>query len=79
MKGIIPLGLVDCRMYVHWREREHEDIYFLVGEEHVATTALAQCGLLKFSQCHFMWEQPRLLNALVDYWHSNAEAFMLEG
>jgi hypothetical protein len=26
-----------------------------------------------------MREQPRLLNALVDYWHPNAEAFMLEG
>jgi hypothetical protein len=26
-----------------------------------------------------MWAQPRLLNALVDYWHPNAEAFMLEG
>ena len=26
-----------------------------------------------------MKAQPRLLNALVDYWHLNAEAFMLEG
>ena len=23
--------------------------------------------------------QPRLLNALIDYWHPDAEAFMLEG
>jgi hypothetical protein len=26
-----------------------------------------------------MHAQPRLLNALVDYWHPDAEAFMLEG
>jgi hypothetical protein len=29
--------------------------------------------------CPFMRAQPRLLNALVDYWHPDAEAFMLEG
>ena len=26
-----------------------------------------------------MHAQPRLLNALVDYWHPDAEAFMIEG
>ena len=26
-----------------------------------------------------MHAQPRLLNALVDYWHLDAEAFMIEG
>jgi hypothetical protein len=26
-----------------------------------------------------MREQPRLLNALDDYWHTDAEAFMIEG
>ena len=40
---------------------------------------LMQCGLLKFFLCPFMWAQPRLLNALVDCWHPDAEAFMLEG
>jgi hypothetical protein len=40
---------------------------------------LMQCGLLKFFLCPFMQAQPRLLNALVDYWHPDAEAFMLEG
>jgi hypothetical protein len=66
-------------MYVHWREREHEDIDSLVAEDPASLTALAQCGLLKFFQCPFMRAQPRLLNALVDYWHPDAEAFMLEG
>jgi hypothetical protein len=38
-----------------------------------------QCGLLKFFLCPFMRVQPRLLNALIDYWHPDVEAFMLEG
>jgi hypothetical protein len=79
MQELISPKFVNCRMYVHWREREHEDIDFLVGEDPTATTVLAQCGLLKFFQCSFMRAQPRLLNALVDYWHPDAEAFMLEG
>jgi hypothetical protein len=66
-------------MYVHWREREHEDIEILVDEDPGVTVALTQCGLLKFYQCPFMRAQPRLLNALIDYWHLDAEAFMLEG
>jgi hypothetical protein len=66
-------------MYVHWREREHEDIDLLVDEDPAAMAALRQCGLWKFFRCPFMRAQPRLLNALVDYWHPDAEAFMLEG
>jgi hypothetical protein len=54
MQELIPHELVNCRMYVHWREREHEDIDILVKEDPVATIALAQCGLLKFFQCPFM-------------------------
>jgi hypothetical protein len=38
-----------------------------------------QCGLLKFFLCPFMRAQPRILNALVDYCHPDAEAFMIEG
>jgi hypothetical protein len=66
-------------MYVHWREREHEDIDILVEEDPATIATLKQCGLWKFFQCPFMRAQPRLLNALVDYWHPDAEAFMLEG
>jgi hypothetical protein len=43
------------------------------------TFSLTQCGLLKFYQCPFMHAQPRLLNALIDYWHPDVETFMLEG
>jgi hypothetical protein len=66
-------------MYVHWREREHEAISELVAGDPNVMAALMQCGFLKFFLCPFMQAQPRLLNALVDYWHPDVEAFMLEG
>jgi hypothetical protein len=66
-------------MYVHWREREHENIDILVDEDLAAMATLRQCGLWKFFRCSFMREQPRLLNALVDYLHLDVEAFMIEG
>ena len=67
IQELIPPELVNCRMYVHWRERGHEDIDFLVGEDPNATATLAQCGLINLFQCPFMRAQPRLQNALVDY------------
>jgi hypothetical protein len=54
-------------MYVHWREREHEEIDILVEENNTTITALKQCGLWKFFQCPILRAQPRLLNTLVDY------------
>jgi hypothetical protein len=78
-QGVTLLNLVFCRIYFHWREREHEDISALVGQDPNVVVALMQCGLLKFFLCPFMRTQPRLLNTLVDYWHPDAEAFMLEG
>jgi hypothetical protein len=62
-----PLNLSCNRMYVHWREREHEDINILVNEDPTAIATLKQCRLWKFYRCPFMRVQPRLLNALVDY------------
>jgi hypothetical protein len=66
-------------IYVQWREREHEDISALVGEDPNAVVVLMQCVLLKFLMCPLMRAQTRLLNALVEYWHPDTEAFMLEG
>jgi hypothetical protein len=66
-------------MYVQWREREHEAISELVTGDLNVMAMLMQCGLLKFFLCPFMQAQTRLLNALIDYWHPDAEAFMLEG
>ena len=64
---------------MQWREQEHEDISVLVGEDPNAMATLMQCVFLKFFLCPFMRAQPRLLNALVEYWHPDAEDFMLEG
>jgi hypothetical protein len=66
-------------MYVQWREREHEAANELVAADPNVMVVLMQCGLVKLFLCLFMCVQPRLLNALVDYWHPDAEAFMIEG
>jgi hypothetical protein len=67
------------RIYVQWRERENEAANELVAADPNVMSMLTQCGLVKFFLCSFMHAQPRLLNALVDYWHPDAEAFMIEG
>jgi hypothetical protein len=66
-------------MYVQWREREHGAANELVVADPNVVAVLTQCGLVKLFLCPFMCAQPRLLNSLVDYWHPDAEAFMLEG
>jgi hypothetical protein len=66
-------------MYVQWREREHEAIGELVAVYLNVVAVLMQCSLLKLFLCPFMHTQPRLLNALIDYWHPDVEAFMLQG
>jgi hypothetical protein len=66
-------------MYVQCREREHEAISELVAIDPNVVAMLMQCSLLKFFLCPFMCTKTRLLNALIDYWHPDAEAFMLEG
>jgi hypothetical protein len=68
-----------CRMYVHWREREHEAANEGVDVDPNVMATLTQCGLIKFFLSPFMRAQPRLMNALVDYWHPDADAFMIEG
>jgi hypothetical protein len=74
-----PLRCCVGRMYVQWREREHEASSELVVVDPNVVAMLMQCGLIIFFLCLFMCVQPRLLNALIDYWHADAEAFMLEG
>lgn len=66
-------------MYVHWREREHEAANEALAADPNVMAALTQCCLVKFFLCPFMCAQPRLLNALIDYWHPDADAFMIEG
>jgi hypothetical protein len=61
-----PLPCCVGRMYVQWREREHEAISELVVADANVVVVLMQCGLIKFFLCSFMHAQPRLLNALID-------------
>ena len=49
-----PLPCCVGRMYVQWREREHEAISELVAEDPNVMAVLMQCGLLKFFLCPFM-------------------------
>jgi hypothetical protein len=81
MKTCIDPPLPCCvgRMYVQWREREHKAANELVAVDLNVVAVLTQCGLVKKNLCPFMRMQTKLLNALVDYWHPDAEAFMLEG
>jgi hypothetical protein len=74
-----PLNLSCNRMYVHWREREHREIDILVEEDPASIAALRQFGLWKFYQCLLMRAQPRLLNALMDYWQPDVQVFMIQG
>jgi hypothetical protein len=62
MQEITPFYLPWNKMYVHWRERENEDIDALVEEDSVAIAKLKQCGLCNLFWCLFMRAQPRLLN-----------------
>jgi hypothetical protein len=61
------------------REREHEATNEAASADPNVMVVLTQCGLVKFFLCPFMHAQPRLWNALVDYLHPDAEAFMIEG
>jgi hypothetical protein len=66
-------------MFVHWREREHEEVDQVVFDDDDAKQSLHACGMYNFFQIGGMRAQRRLLNLLIDYWHPDAEAFMLAG
>jgi hypothetical protein len=66
-------------MFVQWREHEHEEVDNVVVDDVDATNSLRQCGMYNFFLTSGMRAQRRLLNLLIDYWHPDAEAFMLDG
>ena len=66
-------------MYVHWREREHEEVDKMVEENLRVVDTLKQCILWKLFGCSLMRAQPRLLNHLVEYQNPDVEGFMIEG
>jgi hypothetical protein len=46
---------------LEWREREHEDEDYFIGNDPRTVNALQQCGLLKFFKIQGMSAQLRLL------------------
>jgi hypothetical protein len=49
-KILTPFFLEFCRMFVQWREHEHEDVDNVVVEDDDAMNSLRQCGMYKFFQ-----------------------------
>jgi hypothetical protein len=45
---LIPYELVNCRMYIHWREREHDDFDTMVLDDPDVVATLAECVLFNF-------------------------------
>jgi hypothetical protein len=69
-----PLQVLTIRM-LEWREREHEDDDFIVGNDPGTVNALRQCGLLKFFKIQGMRAQLRLLEYLVHMWDVDQQVF----
>jgi hypothetical protein len=60
---------------LEWREREHEDEDYFVGNDPGMVNSLRQCGLLKFFKIQGMRAQLRLLEYLVHMWDVNQQVF----
>jgi hypothetical protein len=60
---------------LEWREREHEEEYYIAGHDPGTINALWQCGLLKFFKIQGMRAQLRLLEYLVHMWDVNQHEF----
>jgi hypothetical protein len=56
---------------LEWREREHEEEDYFVGNDPGMVMALRQCGLIKFFKIHGVRAQLRLLEYLVHMWDVN--------
>jgi hypothetical protein len=60
---------------LEWRETEHEDDDYIVGNDPGTVNALRQCGLLKFFKIQGMRAQLRLLEYLVHMWDVDQQVF----
>jgi len=66
-------------MVIEWGEREHKEIYVVVGRDARAQQFLKICGLYNFWSLKGMRAQVRLLKLLVNYWDLETESFNLDG
>jgi hypothetical protein len=60
---------------LEWRERDHEEEYFIVGNDPNTVMALRECGLLNFFKVQGMRVQLVLLENLVWMWDVNEQDF----
>jgi hypothetical protein len=60
---------------LEWREREHEEEYYIVRNDPGTVMALRECGLLKFFKVQGMRAQLMLLEHLVRMWDVNEKEF----
>jgi hypothetical protein len=60
---------------LEWRERDHEEEYFIVGNDPNTVMALRECGLLNFFKVQGMRAQLVLLEHLVRMWDINEQEF----
>jgi hypothetical protein len=60
---------------LEWREREHEDEDYFIGNDPRTVNSLRQCGLLKFFKIQGMRAQLRLLEYLVHMWDVDQQVF----
>ena len=66
-------------MVLEWREREHGEVEEVVRVDLIAQQALCACELYKFWCLGSLWDKPRLLQMLVDYWDPDSESFQIDG
>ena len=64
-----------CRMVLEWRECEHGDVEGVVRVDLMAQQDLWSCGLYKFWCLGGIWDKPKLLQMLVDYWDPESKSF----
>ena len=68
-------GRFSLVIILEWREREHEEEYYFVGNDPDTVMALWECGLIKIFKVQGMRAQLRLLEYLVHMWDVNEQAF----
>jgi len=64
---------------LEWREREHEEEDFIVGNDPKIVMALQECGLLKLFNVQGLRAQLALLEHLVQMWDVNEQVFHVGG
>jgi hypothetical protein len=69
-----PLQVLTIRM-LEWREREHEDDDFIVGNVPGTVNSLWKCGLLKLFKIQGLRAQLRFLEYLVHMWDVDQQVF----